>query len=297
MSGINGDKRDLLIEIGTEELPPKALKRLALAFHDGVKAGLQKSELAFNDVQWFAAPRRLALLVSDLDSQQADKTVQRRGPALMAAFGEDGCATPAAIGFAKSCGVEVEDLQRLETDNGAWLAFNTIEKGQATIALIPGLVQTALDQLPIPKRMRWGSLSAEFVRPVHWLVLLYGDEVIDAEILSVKAGRETRGHRFHHPGQLYLSEPKAYAPLLETEGRVIADFAERREAIRAQVEEAANQLKGKAVIDEDLLDEVTSMVEWPEAVTGSFEKRFLDVPPGSVDHYYENQPEIFSCGG
>ena len=279
MSSINGDKRDLLIEIGTEELPPKALKRLALAFHDSVKAGLQKAELTFTDVQWFATPRRLALLVSDLDSQQADKTVQRRGPALMAAFGEDGCATPAAIGFAKSCGVEVEDLQRLETENGAWLAFNTIEKGQATTALIPDLVQTALDQLPIPKRMRWGSLSAEFVRPVHWLVLLYGDEVIDAEILSVKAGRETRGHRFHHPGELYLSEPKAYAPLLETEGRVIADFAERREAIRAQVQEAANQLKGKAVIDEELLDEVTSMVEWPEAVTGSFEQRFLEVPP------------------
>ena len=279
MSSINGDKRDLLIEIGTEELPPKALKRLTLAFNDSVKAGLQKAELTFNDVQWFATPRRLALLVSDLDSQQADKTVQRRGPALMAAFGEDGCATPAAIGFAKSCGVEVEDLQRLETENGAWLAFNTIEKGQATTALIPDLVQTALDQLPIPKRMRWGSLSAEFVRPVHWLVLLYGDEVIDAEILSVKAGRETRGHRFHHPGELYLSEPKAYAPLLETEGRVIADFAERREAIRAQVQEAANQLKGKAVIDEELLDEVTSMVEWPEAVTGSFEQRFLEVPP------------------
>ena len=279
MSGNDGEKRDLLIEIGTEELPPKALKRLALAFRDGVKAGLQKAELAFSDMQWFATPRRLALLVSDLNSQQADKTVQRRGPALMAAFGEDGCATPAAIGFAKSCGVEVEDLQRLETENGAWLAFNTVEKGQATTVLIPGLIQTALDQLPIPKRMRWGSLSAEFVRPVHWLVLLYGDEVIDAEILSVKAGRETRGHRFHHPGQLYLSEPKAYAPLLETEGRVIADFAERREAIRAQVQEAANQFKGKAVIDEELLDEVTSMVEWPEAVTGSFEKRFLDVPP------------------
>jgi glycyl-tRNA synthetase beta chain len=273
------DKRDLLIEIGTEELPPKALKRLAIAFHDGVKAGLDKAELAFKDLQWFATPRRLALLISELESQQADKTVQRRGPALMAAFGEDGCATPAAIGFAKSCGVEVEDLQRLETDNGAWLAFSTTEKGQPTTALIPGLVQNALDQLPIPKRMRWGSLSAEFVRPVHWLVLLYGDEVIDAEILSVKAGRETRGHRFHHPGQLYLSEPRAYAPLLETEGRVIANFAERREAIRAQVQEAAVQIKGKAVIDEELLDEVTSMVEWPEAVTGGFEQRFLKVPP------------------
>ncbi|WP_455209330.1 glycine--tRNA ligase subunit beta [Kaarinaea lacus] len=279
MSLNNGDKRDLLIEIGTEELPPKALKRLAMAFHDGVKAGMQKAELSFEEMQWFATPRRLALIVSQLDSQQQDKTVQRRGPALTAAFGEDGCPTPAANGFARSCGVEVEDLERLQTDNGAWLIFNTTEKGQPTSTLIPGIVQSALDQLPIPKRMRWGSLSAEFVRPVHWLVLLFGDTVIDAEILSAKAGRETRGHRFHHPGQLYLAEPKAYAPLLETEGRVIADFAERRSAIRAQVMEAANQCKGKAVIDEELLDEVTSMVEWPEAVTGSFEQRFLEVPP------------------
>ncbi|HEY5604857.1 MAG TPA: glycine--tRNA ligase subunit beta [Gammaproteobacteria bacterium] len=274
-----GDKHDLLIEIGTEELPPKALKRLALALHDGVKAGLQKADLAFAGMQWFATPRRLALIVNQLDSQQTDKSVQRRGPALTAAFGEDGCPTPAAKGFARSCGVEVEALERLESANGAWLVFNATEPGQAAAALIPGIVQNALDQLPIPKRMRWGSLTAEFVRPVHWLVLLFGDKVIDAEILSAKAGRETRGHRFHHPGKLYLAEPKAYAPLLETEGWVMADFAQRREAIRAQVLEAANQLKGQAVIDEDLLDEVTSMVEWPQALTGSFEPRFLNVPP------------------
>jgi len=279
MSRNMGDKHDLLIEIGTEELPPKALKRLALALHDGVKAGLQKADLAFAGMQWFATPRRLALIVNQLDSQQTDKSVQRRGPALTAAFGEDGCPTPAAKGFARSCGVEVEALERLESANGAWLVFNATEPGQAAAALIPGIVQNALDQLPIPKRMRWGSLTAEFVRPVHWLVLLFGDKVIDAEILSAKAGRETRGHRFHHPGKLYLAEPKAYAPLLETEGWVMADFAQRREAIRAQVLEAANQLKGQAVIDEDLLDEVTSMVEWPQALTGSFEPRFLNVPP------------------
>jgi len=279
MSAVKSDKQDLLVEIGTEELPPKALKRLAMAFHDGVQAGLQKAHLNFDNTQWFATPRRLAVLVSQLESGQSDKKVQRRGPALTAAFADDGCPTPAASGFAKSCGVEVEDLEQLETNKGAWLVFNTLEKGQATNELIPGIVKTALDQLPIPKRMRWGSLNSEFVRPVHWLVLLFGDAVIDAEILSVKAGRETRGHRFHHPGQLYLGEPKAFLPLLETEGRVIADFEARREAIRAQVQEAANQLIGNAVIDDDLLDEVTSMVEWPEAVTGSFEKRFLEVPP------------------
>ena len=271
--------QDLLIEVGTEELPPKALKRLATAFNDGIKQGLEKAQLSFNGLQWYATPRRLAVLVNELESQQADKQIQRRGPALTAAFGEDGCATPAAKGFAKSCGVEVEDLEKLETDKGAWLVFNTVEKGQATAQLIPDIVKTALDQLPIPKRMRWGSLDAEFVRPVHWLVLLFGNDTIECEILSVKAGRETRGHRFHHPDHLYLSEPQAYDPLLETEGRVIADFAKRREAVKALIGEAASKVKGNAVIDEDLLDEVTSMVEWPVAVVGNFDEHFLEVPP------------------
>ena len=271
-------KQDFLVELGTEELPPKALKRLATAFADGIKNGLQKSELNYTDVKWFATPRRLAVLVSELDSSQSDKEVQRRGPAITAAFGDDGCATPAAKGFAKSCGVEVEDLEKLETDAGAWLVFNNIEKGQATEHLIPGLVKTALDQLPIPKRMRWGSLDAEFVRPVHWLVLMLGKETVKADILSVKSGHETRGHRFHHPGKLLLGEAKAYEPLLETEGRVIVDFDKRCEAIRALVLEAAEKVKGVAVIDEQLLEEVASMVEWPVAVTGNFDKAFLDVP-------------------
>ena len=271
--------QDLLVEIGTEELPPKALKRLATAFNNGIQQGLEKAQLGFSGMQWYATPRRLAVLVSGLETQQLDKEVQRRGPALTAAFGEDGCATPAAKGFAKSCGVEVEDLEKLETDKGAWLVFNSVEKGQATAQLIPEIVKSSLDQLPIPKRMRWGSLEAEFVRPVHWLVMLFGDDTIECEILSVKSGRETRGHRFHHADKLYLSEPKAYEPLLETEGRVIADFAKRREAIKALIGEAASKVKGNAVIDESLLDEVTSMVEWPVAVTGNFDKHFLEVPP------------------
>jgi len=270
--------RDLLIEIGTEELPPTALKRLATAFHDGVLNGLLKAQLDHGATQWYATPRRLAVLVQALTTTQQDKAVQRRGPAVKAAFDDDGCPTPAAQGFAKSCGVAVEDLQQLETGKGAWLVYDLVEKGNSTQQLIPTIVATALDQLPIPKRMRWGALSAEFVRPVHWLVLLFGNEVIDAELLSVTSGRETRGHRFHHPQRLYLAEPMAYAPLLETEGYVVADFNVRREAIRAQIHEAAHSLKGKAVIDEALLDEVTSMVEWPAAVTGNFDKRFLQMP-------------------
>ncbi len=269
---------DLLIEIGTEELPPKALRRLSEAFSEGVLQGLAKAELAHGEATSFAAPRRLAILVRSLAEGQADREVERRGPALTAAFDAQGNVTKAAQGFARSCGVEVGDLEKLETDKGAWLVHRSHEEGKPTAELIPGIVQASLDGLPIPKRMRWGSLDAEFVRPVHWVVLLFGDRVIDAEILCAKAGRETRGHRFHHPEPIYLGEPTAYAPLLETEGHVIADFAARREAIRGQVMEAADRLGGKAVLDEDLLDEVTALVEWPVTVTGSFEERFLEVP-------------------
>ena len=274
--------KDLLIEIGTEELPPKALKRLAESFTAGIKAGLEKEQLQHGELNLYATPRRMAVLVCDLITGQDDKEIQRRGPALTAAFKDDGCPSPAAMGFAKSCGVSVEDLEKLETDNGAWLVFNTVQAGKQTAELIPQIVSNALDQLPIPKRMRWGAHKAEFVRPVHWLVLLFGDEVIDAEILTAKAGRETRGHRFHHPSSIYLAEPRAYAPILESEGHVMADFTARREAVRAQVLEVAAKLGGEAVIDEDLLDEVTSMVEWPVAVSGNFEKRFLEVPPEAL---------------
>jgi glycyl-tRNA synthetase beta chain len=271
--------RDLLIEIGTEELPPKALKKLSQAFAAAIAEGLKTADLAHGEMTRYASPRRLAVLVKDLITAQADKTVERRGPALTAAFDEDGCATKAAEGFARSCGVaSVEELQRMETDKGAWLVYRAEQPGQPTAALIPGLVCEALDKLPIPKRMRWADLDAQFVRPVHWVVLLFDDEVIEAEILSVAAGRETRGHRFHHPETLYIAEPAAYAPLLETEGHVVADFAVRREAVRGQVLEAGKKLGGSAVIDEALLDEVTAMVEWPKAIAGNFEPAFLDVP-------------------
>ncbi len=273
------NSRDLLIEIGTEELPPKALKRLSEAFGAGVTDGLKNADLAHGEVSLYASPRRLAVLVRGLAEAQADKTIERRGPALAAAFDDEGCPTRAAEGFARSCGVaSVDDLDRIETDKGAWLMYRAEQPGQASVELIPDIVRAALDKLPIPRRMRWGALAAEFVRPVHWVVLLFGDEVIETEILAVASGRETRGHRFHHPGALYIAEPAAYAPLLETEGFVVADFTARREAVRAQVLEAGARLGGEAVIDEALLDEVTSMVEWPVAIAGDFEERFLGVP-------------------
>jgi len=270
--------KDLLIEIGTEELPPTALNKLSTAFYNGVKEGLEKADLSFSDIKKYAAPRRLALLISDLDIKQKDKNVERRGPAIAAAFDEDGCPSKAAEGFARSCGVKVEDLDKLETDKGAWLNFKTEQKGKNTSELIADIVQSALDKLPIPKRMRWADLDSQFVRPVHWLILLFGEDVIDAEILSVKSGRETRGHRFHHPETITIPSPKEYEMLLETHGKVIADFDRRKEAVRGQVNEIALKVAGKAMIDEDLLEEVSAMVEWPVAVMGNFEKRFLDVP-------------------
>lgn len=272
------DVKDLLIELGTEELPPKALKKLSDAFAAGVRSGLEKADLAFEDIHAYASPRRLAVLVKSLQFAQQTREVTRRGPALTAAYGDDGCPSKAAQGFARSCGVEVEQLETLETDKGAWLVFNSVQQGQQTSELVPDIVRQSINRLPIPRRMRWGDLKEEFVRPVHWLVLLFGNDIIKTTILNVPAGRETRGHRFHHPGKLHLADPASYVPLLQSEGHVIVDFDARREAIRAQVLEAAASVNGIAEIDDDLLNEVTSMVEWPVAVVGNFDKQFLEVP-------------------
>ena len=278
MSTSPNKSKDLLIEIGTEELPPTTLNKLSTAFYNGVKEGLEKADLSFTDIKKFASPRRLALVIRDLDIKQKDKKVERRGPAIAAAFDEEGCPSKAAEGFARSCGVKVEDLEKLETDKGTWLNFKTEQKGLATSELVADIVQTSLDKLPIAKRMRWADLDAQFVRPVQWLILLFGNDVIDAEILSVRSGRETRGHRFHHPESITVPSPAEYEMLLETHGKVIADFDRRKEAVRGQVDEIALSVKGTAIIDEELLDEVSSMVEWPVAVMGNFEKRFLDIP-------------------
>ena len=197
--------RDLLIEIGTEELPPKALLRLITAFNENVAAGLKQAELSFSAINQFATPRRLALIVKDLEVQQADKKIDRRGPALQAAFDENGDPTQAALGFAKSCGIDINDVEKLENEKGSWLFYQVNQKGLETKALIADIVHNALNKLPIPKRMRWADLDAQFVRPVHSLVLLFGKELIDAEILSVKSGQSTFGHRFHHPIHLGVS--------------------------------------------------------------------------------------------
>ncbi len=272
------DKKDLLIELGTEELPPKALKSLADAFQAGFAKGLADAELSYDSIKLFATPRRLALLVSQLDSAQADKAIERRGPALQAAFDDEGCPTKAAQGFAKSCGVEVEDLSKLETDKGAWLAYTIEEKGKATDELLPAIFQTTLDKLPIPKRMHWGDLDALFVRPVHWAIILFGEDTIQANILSVISSNKSRGHRFHAPQSITLSTPADYEQILEEQGQVIADFDKRQTIIQEQIIAAAKSIGGTAIIDPELLDEVTSMIEWPSVIVGEFEQHFLDVP-------------------
>lgn len=267
-----------LLEVGTEELPPRALRGLSEALGAAVRSGLGKARLDFEGVRIYAAPRRLAVLVAGLASAQPDAIEERRGPALAAAFDSDGNPSKAAQGFARSCGVEVDALEKLETDKGAWLVFRAPQRGRTVHELLPGIVSDALAALPIPRRMRWGAMDEAFVRPVHWLVMLYGEAVVPARLFGLDAGRDSRGHRFHHPERITLAEATAYAPLLATQGRVVADFAERREAVRAQVMEAAAALGARAEIDPALLDEVTAMVEWPSAVTGRFEERFLQVP-------------------
>ncbi len=271
--------RDFLVEIGTEELPPKALGRLEGALRDALVEGLAQAGLHHGEVDSFATPRRLAVRVRELAARQPEHTVERKGPAVQAAFDADGRPTKAALGFARSCGVEVTDLERIQTDKGERLLYRAVRPGRPAMELLPGLVNESLGRLPIPKRMRWGEGDVEFARPVHWLVMLYGTVVVEAGVLGVHAGRQTRGHRFHHPGPIALETPADYESRLRDPGRVLASRSERARRIREQVEARAAEVGGRALIDPDLLDEVTALVEWPVALAAHFETRFLEVPP------------------
>ncbi len=287
------NRKDLLIEIGTEELPPKALLRLSTAFRDGLERQLRDSALDITAIDTFASPRRLALLVRGLVERQADQELVRRGPAVQSAFGADGKPSQAAIGFARSCGVEVADLERQTTDQGAWLVSRRVQPGRATAELLPGMVEQALGGLPIPKRMRWGAGEEQFVRPVHWVCLVFGDQMVPGKVLGLTIGRETRGHRFHAPGALVLAHADAYAELLRTQGWVEPDFAARRARIRGQVEVLSESVGCRARIDEDLLDEVTALCEWPTAILGSFSREFLEVPPEALIETMQSNQKYF----
>ena len=285
--------QDLLVEIGTEELPPKALPTLSAAFTDGIIKGLAEAGLQAETVIPYAAPRRLAVWVQGVAAQQADQIIEKRGPAIKGAFDAEGNPTKAALAFAASCGVSVAELGKLETDKGAWLVFRQQQAGQATAALFPAMVEKSLAALPIPKRMRWGSGTAEFVRPVHWLVMLADDSVIDAEILGIKTGRESYGHRFHAPEAVSITSPATYAAQLQS-AFVVADFAARRDTIREQVQTTAASFGGTAVMPDGLLDEVTALVEYPNAVAGKFEERFLDVPQEALISTMQDNQKYFA---
>ena len=266
----------LLLELGAEELPPTALDALSDAFAAGIEKGLQEAEIPFQAVTAYATPRRLAVQVTGLADKQPDREVERRGPALAAAF-KDGAPTKAAEGFARSCGVSVDDLIHLETDKGTWLGYREQQQGDSVQALLPEMIRKTLQSLPVPKNMRWGASRAEFSRPVHWLVALYGSDVIAAEALGLEASRTTYGHRFHAPDAIQLEHADDYLAALEN-AYVLADRQQRRERIREQVLAEAEVQEANAVIDEDLLVEVSGLVEWPIALTGSFDERFLEVP-------------------
>lgn len=266
-----------LIELGTEELPPKALKSLGQAFADQFQTALNEAELAFDNVSWFAAPRRLAVYVTGLADSQADKVVEKRGPAVSAAFDTDGNPTKAAQGWARGNGIAVEDAERLVTDKGEWLLYKASVEGQPVASLLEGLLNKAVSKLPIPKPMRWGSYATQFIRPVHTLTVLYGPEVVSVSSLGLTSGRTVQGHRFHGEPRFELDHADNYAEALKAH-YVIADFTERKDTVRQQLEDAAKALSLTPDYDEALLEEIASLVEWPVVMQAGFDEGFLAVP-------------------
>jgi len=288
--------RDLLFELGTEELPPRTLLSLSIALQDNVVKGIEAAGIAHGRVHSFATPRRLAVWVQKLAESQPDRTVERRGPPLANSFDSQGAPTQAAGAFAKNCGVPVENLERLTTDKGAWLVYRGTERGVATTSLLGDIVNQAIAALPIAKRMRWGARAAEFVRPVHSVVLLYGEDVVPVEVLGLASGRVTFGHRFHAPRPITLKSAKGYESRLRR-AKVVASFDKRRELIRAGVKAAAAETGGSALIEDSLLDEVTALVEWPVPIAGRFEPRFLALPREVVIATVQDHQRYFAAEG
>ncbi|AIG03957.1 glycyl-tRNA synthetase subunit beta [Pseudomonas fluorescens] len=280
--------QDFLVELGTEELPPKALNTLADAFLAGIEKGLQTAGLKFEAKKVYAAPRRLAVLLTALQTQQPDRSINLDGPPRQAAFDAEGNPTQAALGFAKKCGVELSEIDQ----SGPKLRFSQVIKGKPTASLLPTIVEDSLNDLPIPKRMRWGARKEEFVRPTQWLVMLLGDQVIDCTILAQKAGRDSRGHRFHHPQDVRITSPANYLNDLRA-AYVLADANERRELISKRTEELARLQEGTAIVPPSLLDEVTALVEWPVPLVCSFEERFLDVPQEALITTMQDNQKYF----
>ncbi|MGX5217282.1 glycine--tRNA ligase subunit beta [Pseudomonas segetis] len=280
--------QDFLVELGTEELPPKALKTLGESFLSGIEKGLKAAGLNYAKARYYAAPRRLAVLVEQLDTEQPDRVMNLDGPPVKAAFDADGNPTQAALGFANKCCVDLSEIDA----SGPKLRFSQTIVGKKAAQLLQEMVETALNDLPIPKRMRWGARRTEFVRPSQWLVMLFGDTVLDCEILAQTAGRVSRGHRFHHNTEVTITAPANYAEDLR-KAYVIADFAERREQISKRIEQLATEQQGTAIVPPALLDEVSALVEWPVPLVCSFEERFLEVPQEALITTMQDNQKYF----
>jgi len=275
--------KSLLIELGTEELPPKALDELSAAFLRGICDGLAKRGVAagLDHALAYASPRRLAAFIPDVAAAQPDQAIERRGPALAAAFDAEGQPSKALLGFAHSCGCGVEQLEKLETDKGAWFVWRTVKPGQPLAALLPEIVDEALKALPIPRPMRWADHDYSFVRPAHWLVILHGAEIVDGEVLGLSSGRKSRGHRFMHPQPVHVADADGWLDAMRA-SKVLADPAERRRRIRVQIDQVAAGIGGAPRLDDALLDELANLTEWPVAIACTFERAFLDVPPEAL---------------
>ena len=285
--------QNFLVEIGTEELPPKALKTLATSFADNVEAELNQAGLTFDKIEWFAAPRRLAVKVLNLATQQPSKEIEKRGPAVSAAFDAEGKPTKAAEGWARGCGITVEQAERIATDKGEWLVHRAKIEGQPTKNLLNDIVANALAKLPIPKPMRWADKTVQFIRPVHTVTMLLGDELIEGEILGVSSARTIRGHRFLGEKEFEIQHADQYPQLLREKGSVVADFNERKAEILAKSQAKATALGGVADIEESLLEEVTSLVEYPNVLAAKFEERFLTVPAEALVYTMKGDQKYF----
>jgi glycyl-tRNA synthetase beta chain len=288
--------RDLLFELGTEELPPRTLLALSLALQEGILSGVDTAAIPHGKARGFATPRRLAVQIDACAEFAPDRRIERRGPPVNNSFDSSGAPTQAAAAFAKSCGVQVADLERLTTDKGAWLAFRGTEPGAATASLLGSIISQAIAALPIAKRMRWGARTVEFVRPVRSVVLLFGDDVIPIEVLGLKSDRITTGHRFHAPRPIVLKSPKTYESQLRA-AKVIADFGKRRDVIRQGVQAAAAAAGGTALMEDALLNEVTALVEWPVPIAGHFEQRFLSLPREVIIATIQDHQRYFAVEG
>ncbi|HHF3760291.1 TPA: glycine--tRNA ligase subunit beta [Haemophilus influenzae] len=285
--------QNFLVEIGTEELPPKALKTLATSFADNVEAELNQAGLSFDKIEWFAAPRRLAVKVLNLSTQQPSKEIEKRGPAVSAAFDAEGKPTKAAEGWARGCGITVEQAERIATDKGEWLVHRAKIEGQPTKNLLNDIVANALAKLPIPKPMRWADKTVQFIRPVHTVTMLLGDELIEGEILGVASARTICGHRFLGEKEFEIQHADQYPQLLREKGSVVADFNERKAEILAKSQAKATALGGVADIEESLLEEVTSLVEYPNVLAAKFEERFLAVPAEALVYTMKGDQKYF----